>query len=215
MMVTLLLTAALVGPGGGSSSEVWRDEYRSVLKVTSAHPKSKTEAVVLRLVRLYVSLQDVEVIPRSERTSMQTVLRSRLVTQLEYLLKERREHESASRRLATRRFKPVSVSIAGKLEADSPLRPQGSLTPDSSRPPAGSTASAGHAVASNKGGAAIPFAAQQLIDLIVTTIAPDSWRQNGGGGTITYYARNPALIIRQTSEVHEEAAALLNALRDQ
>ena len=63
------------------------------------------------------------------------------------------------------------------------------------------------------GGGATAFAAQQLIDLIVTTIAPDSWKQNGGHGSISYYARNPALVIRQTNEVHGEMVDLLRALR--
>lgn len=63
------------------------------------------------------------------------------------------------------------------------------------------------------GGGATAFAAQQLIDLIVTTIAPDSWQARGGNGSISFYARNPALIIRQTSEVHGETADLLRALR--
>lgn len=63
------------------------------------------------------------------------------------------------------------------------------------------------------GGGAIPETAQQLISLIMTTIAPASWRQNGGSGSISYYPRNPALIIRNTNAVHEEAEALLRALR--
>ena len=66
---------------------------------------------------------------------------------------------------------------------------------------------------SQAGGGATAFAAQQLINLIVTTIAPDSWKQNGGKGSISFYARNPALIIRQTGEVHGETADLLRALR--
>ena len=60
------------------------------------------------------------------------------------------------------------------------------------------------------GGGAVD--AQQLIDLIVNTITPDSWRQNGGQGSITYYANNPALIIRQTGETHEQVNELLRAL---
>ena len=66
---------------------------------------------------------------------------------------------------------------------------------------------------SQAGGGATAFAAQQLINLIVTTIAPDSWKQNGGKGSISFYARNPALVIRQTSEVHGDMTDLLRALR--
>lgn len=60
------------------------------------------------------------------------------------------------------------------------------------------------------GGAAV--GAQQLIELIVNTISPDSWRQNGGQGSITFYPHNPALVVRQTSETHEQVGELLRAL---
>ena len=62
------------------------------------------------------------------------------------------------------------------------------------------------------GGGATAFAAQQLIDVIVTTIAPDSWRQAGGNGSIMFYPHNPALVIRQSSEVHEQISDLLRGL---
>jgi hypothetical protein len=60
------------------------------------------------------------------------------------------------------------------------------------------------------GGAAA--GAQQLIELIVNTIAPDSWRQNGGQGSISFYPYNPALVVRQTSETHDQVTELLRAL---
>ncbi|MBS0201994.1 MAG: hypothetical protein JSS49_03780 [Planctomycetes bacterium] len=63
------------------------------------------------------------------------------------------------------------------------------------------------------GGGPNAVAAQQFIDLIVNTIAPDSWRQNGGAGSISYYPNNPALVIRQSQNVHEQVAELLQALR--
>lgn len=62
------------------------------------------------------------------------------------------------------------------------------------------------------GGGATAFAAQQLIDLIVTTIAPETWRQVGGNGSIMFYPHNPALVIRQSSEVHEQISDLLRGL---
>lgn len=63
------------------------------------------------------------------------------------------------------------------------------------------------------GGGSNAAAAQQFIDLIVNTIAPDSWRQNGGLGSISYYPNNPALVIRQSQSVHDQVAELLQALR--
>lgn len=62
----------------------------------------------------------------------------------------------------------------------------------------------------HSGGA--PGPVENLIRLIVTTIAPESWQVNGGTGTITYYPIRPALVIRASGETHDEIAALLRAL---
>lgn len=50
-----------------------------------------------------------------------------------------------------------------------------------------------------------------LIDVIVNTVDPDSWDENGGKGTISPFAGN--LVFRQTREVHLQVAGLLAALR--
>ncbi|MEX0978818.1 MAG: hypothetical protein WDZ48_08210, partial [Pirellulales bacterium] len=55
--------------------------------------------------------------------------------------------------------------------------------------------------------------AQQLIDLIQTTIAPGSWDVRGGPGTIVYFAPKMVLVASQTDEVHEQLGPFLNALR--
>jgi hypothetical protein len=54
---------------------------------------------------------------------------------------------------------------------------------------------------------------QQLVDLIKATIAPDSWDDLGGKGTIYYWPAWHVLVIRQTDEVHEQIEGLLKALR--
>jgi hypothetical protein len=66
---------------------------------------------------------------------------------------------------------------------------------------------------SAKGGAAVPPGAAQLIQLIQTTIEPDSWAINGGRGTINYFAPLQVLVIRQTGEVHHQIGGTLGALR--
>lgn len=52
-----------------------------------------------------------------------------------------------------------------------------------------------------------------LIELITTTVDPDSWDDVGGGGSINEYSTNHVLVIRQTQEVHEEIRDLLEQLR--
>lgn len=53
-----------------------------------------------------------------------------------------------------------------------------------------------------------------LIDLIVSTIATETWAENGGGeAEIRPFPTNLSLVISQTQAVHEEIADLLEQLR--
>ncbi len=52
-----------------------------------------------------------------------------------------------------------------------------------------------------------------LIELITSTIAPDTWDEVGGAGAIEPYPMTLSLVISQTQEVHEEIANLLEQLR--
>jgi type II secretory pathway component GspD/PulD (secretin) len=53
----------------------------------------------------------------------------------------------------------------------------------------------------------------QLIRLITSTIAPNSWSDVGGAGTIQYFPLGMAMVIGQTPDVQEQVADLLEALR--
>jgi general secretion pathway protein D len=62
------------------------------------------------------------------------------------------------------------------------------------------------------GGANADF--DSLIDLIVSTIASETWAENGGGeAEIRPFPTNLSLVISQTQAVHEEIADLLEQLR--
>ncbi len=52
-----------------------------------------------------------------------------------------------------------------------------------------------------------------LTNLIVGVIEPESWTEVGGQGHVTQFGNTLSLVIRQTSRVHEEIAALLKQLR--
>ncbi|MFO0866642.1 MAG: hypothetical protein U0744_18715 [Gemmataceae bacterium] len=52
-----------------------------------------------------------------------------------------------------------------------------------------------------------------LMSLVKNTVAQSSWSDVGGPGTIQYYPLGMALVINQYSEVQEDVAALLAALR--
>ncbi|MGB9688696.1 hypothetical protein, partial [Thermogutta sp.] len=54
---------------------------------------------------------------------------------------------------------------------------------------------------------------ESLIDLIETTVAPDTWDTVGGPGSISPFPTNLSLVISQTQEVHEQISDLLEQLR--
>jgi type II secretory pathway component GspD/PulD (secretin) len=53
----------------------------------------------------------------------------------------------------------------------------------------------------------------QLITLITSTVAPQSWQSKGGRGTIEYFPLSMALVVNQTPDVQEQIAEMLAALR--
>ncbi len=61
------------------------------------------------------------------------------------------------------------------------------------------------------GGAQADF--DTLIDLITATIAPTTWDDVGGEGSIQGFPTNLSLVVNQTQEVHEQIADLLEQLR--
>jgi general secretion pathway protein D len=52
-----------------------------------------------------------------------------------------------------------------------------------------------------------------LIDLITSTIAPQTWDTVGGPGSIEGFPTNLSLVVSQTQDVHEQIADLLDQLR--
>ncbi|MHB1037739.1 MAG: hypothetical protein ACYC35_25030 [Pirellulales bacterium] len=52
-----------------------------------------------------------------------------------------------------------------------------------------------------------------LIELITTTIAPTTWTDAGGVGSIAPFETNLSLVVSQTQEVHEDIVDLLQQLR--
>ncbi len=61
------------------------------------------------------------------------------------------------------------------------------------------------------GGAIADF--DSLMDLIETTIAPDTWEALGGPSTMSPYRSTLSLVISTTTDVHEQIADLLASLR--
>lgn len=63
------------------------------------------------------------------------------------------------------------------------------------------------------GGGAELARAKELMDLIQATIAPDTWENSGGKGSIRYFSPVHALVIRQSGEVHHQVGSTIRQLR--
>lgn len=63
------------------------------------------------------------------------------------------------------------------------------------------------------GNLAAPDYGPDLVDLIQQTIAPNSWDVRGGPGSIYYWRPGRAIVVRQTTQVHEAVADALGQLR--
>ena len=59
----------------------------------------------------------------------------------------------------------------------------------------------------------LPDTGWELVELIQRVVAPDFWDSRGGPGTIRYFAMRRVLVVRATSDVHEQIRDLLMALR--
>jgi hypothetical protein len=66
---------------------------------------------------------------------------------------------------------------------------------------------------SGQGGGALPDTGWQLVELLQRIVAPDFWDRQGGPGTIRYFAMRRVLVVRATTDVHEQIKDLLMALR--
>lgn len=67
--------------------------------------------------------------------------------------------------------------------------------------------------AGGQGGGALPDTGWQLVELMQRIVAPDFWDRQGGPGTIRYFAMRRVLVVRATTDVHEQIKDLLMALR--
>ena len=53
-----------------------------------------------------------------------------------------------------------------------------------------------------------------LINLVSTTVAPDTWKGVGGEGELQFYSANHSIVVKNTPAVHDQIAELLAQLRN-
>lgn len=55
---------------------------------------------------------------------------------------------------------------------------------------------------------------EELVRLVQSTVAPSSWTDNGGKGTIDYYPLGQALVVNNSPEVIEQLTQFLDSMRE-
>lgn len=65
----------------------------------------------------------------------------------------------------------------------------------------------------NAAGGLVVNSGWSLVELIKRIIDPDFWDSRGGNGSIQYFAMRRVLVVRATSDVHQQIKDLLTALR--
>jgi type II secretory pathway component GspD/PulD (secretin) len=108
-----------------------------------------------------------------------------------------------------------TVNLGGVTTAQTPMSLQGGTTVGA---PSGSLANGTAPAVPTSPSTQAPRNPNQtmedlLIKLITNTIAPQSWSEVGGSGTIDYFPLGMALVINQTPDIQEQVADLLAALR--
>ena len=103
-----------------------------------------------------------------------------------------------------------STGLAGGTNVGSPSM---STVPGTGTPAEGKANPVGPMAASSFQTMAKNTLEDVLKKLIVNTVAPQSWQDVGGSGSIDYFPIGMALVINQTPDVQEQVAELLEALR--
>ncbi len=163
-----------------------RAAYHHAMRQTNPWDPPSLDRSVSNLIAVAEAVTELPGLSAAEAAGMRRAMKTRLERIRDRLIREERRRTADSRREA--RFQPRVDSVR------TPAQP-------------------GNEKALPGGGAMTAARAQQLIDVITTTIAPESWEDNGGRGRIRFYSPLNVLVIRASGDVHGEIGGALDQLR--
>jgi hypothetical protein len=171
-----------------------RNETRKLLRHEAIQEAGNAkDAATTALCDLYVVLRNDDRYPTSEMLQGDAVkIRRRLLT-----IARRRAGQLKRKKID--RPSNLSTEVESAIAAALAQKASDEL-PDAADP-------------AGQGGAALPDTGWQLVELIQRVVAPDFWDRQGGPGAIRYFAMRRVLVVRATSDVHEQVRDLLMALR--
>jgi hypothetical protein len=171
-----------------------RKAVHAALKESAPASDPDPYAISPELINLFEELRADTQVEEHDRKRLRGLVRGRLEAMARLLESEQEK-------------RPKNVETRGEVLAQQGL-PGGGFGGGAGGGNAGAAGNAG-----GQGGFPPYDYSQQLIDLIKKTIAPTTWDDVGGPGTIRYYRPLQVLVIRQTGEVHEKIGGALGGLR--
>jgi hypothetical protein len=221
LLVALLALSPAAPPDRPSverSPHELRTAVREAMRRQATTSGAAKEAATRELVALYGELAASTTLSDAEKRSQLGNVRNRLRRTSDALAQQLKKVEAAAPSEPTARAarpqQPAAQALLAQLPGNAPRQQAGAAGGRrqnfAAAGPAGGGAAAGPGQAL---AAATNENAEQLIDLIQTTIAPHTWDVNGGHGAIRYFAPAQVLVIRQTGGVHGEVSDALGLLR--
>jgi hypothetical protein len=153
-------------------------------------------------------------VAKEDRLKFRAMFRLRLKSMAEKLEKEIQDQAEEAKK-AARRPKTVVPPEPGAdvlAQQPGPAFGPGGFGPGRMGPGFGGPGFGGPGFGGQAPGQAFDHG-QELVDLIKRTIAPETWDDAGGLGTIYYYRPLHVLVIRQTGEIHERIGGAVGNLR--
>jgi hypothetical protein len=185
-------------------------KYRRAVEKTLKEPLStepeSLSATVPKLIALYTEIRDCKEISERQKAALLRPLETRLNRLAQSLRLERQRQPLPS--------SPPRSALAAVPAGESPTKTesgQESQTGEGHSSPVMPAAAPGRLAFGGPPGTG--DYAEELLDLIQRVVSPRSWARNGGQGQIRYWPPGQAIVVRQTEEVHEQLAILLEQLR--
>ncbi|MCG8650867.1 MAG: hypothetical protein MI861_13595 [Pirellulales bacterium] len=190
-----LFSMLWIGPAAAEETSLTdlRQQTRTLLRNEAVAPEGyKKDAATAALCDMYVILR------HDQRYSESEMLRSDAAKVRRRLITIARRLEGQLKRQKIARPSSLTAEVDAAIEAA--LTDGGEKLGSFAKPTAA-------------GGA--PFADEgwRLVELIERIVAPDFWESRGGPGAIRYFAIRRVLVVRATTDVHEQIKDLLRALR--
>jgi hypothetical protein len=215
--------AVTAEPSGRSAKELRQAVVESLRRANSAKPADRPVAIQ-GLVDLFNDLGRDRQLPAIERQRMGAEIRSRLARFAAQFRHELAQNAQRSSSEAGAGGGPAAEGLDNLVDLiQKTIGPQDWVLAQRIGGAGGAgQAGAGMAGQAGQGAAGGAFGGieqqteangQALVDLIQTTIAPDTWDIRGGPGTIVYFNPLRALVVRQTGDAHDALGDLLGGLR--